>query len=367
MATCAKGKGLPTRTKNSTMGSRKDVCDVLAPFSAGDSLRVYRLQRKGVSLDLHQGLTQPRRPLWQAWLAFVTQQAMGQPTHVLHDPHDGDAFMQVSYRAHQAAADVVYVAPALDESRRTSNAWFRLLDGACMEAASRGIQRVFANLPESGAEVDIFHQAGFSLYSSEDVYVLVGPTARQRTVEEIGLRRQRADDWPALQRLCVAVTPQRVRQAEGGIAVAIDRGGNYQRYVLPANDGDDLLAALTLSVGSLAHWLRVLVHPDTQPGIIDGMVQAGLAFLDTHPPETVYCNVRRYEGGVRGALEGVGFGLYDRRALLVKHTVAWIRASAQDVVPALKGSAEPVPPVYHVNGEPEFQTSNGRLAAKHDA
>jgi hypothetical protein len=349
------------------MGPRKELSDVLAPFSAADSLKVYRLQRRGVSLDLQQGLTQPRRPLWEAWLAFLTQQAMGQPTHVLYDPHEGEAFMQVSYRAHQAAADVVFVAPALDESRRAAKAWFRLLEGACVEAATRGIQRVFANLPESGAEVDVFHQAGFSLYGSEDVYVLAGATSEQRMADGIGLRPQRPEDWPALQRLCVAVTPQRVRQAEGGIAVAIDRGGSYQRYVLPAKDGDDLLAALTLSVGTLAHWLRVIAHPDAQAATIDSLVKSGLSILDPHPPKTVYCNVRKYEGGVRGALEGAGFELYDTRALVVKHTVAWIKASAQDLVPALKGSAEPVPPIYHVNGEPEFQPSNGRLAAKHEA
>jgi hypothetical protein len=349
------------------MVSRKDLIDVLAPFSAGDSLRVYRLQRKGVSLDLQQGLTQPRKPLWEAWLAFLTQQAMGQPTYVLYDPHNGEAFIQVSYRAHQAAADVVYVAPALDESRRASNAWFRLLDGACVAAATRGIQRVFANLPESGAEVDVFYQAGFSLYGSEDVYVLTGATPGQGKAGDMDLRPQRPEDWPALQRLCVAVTPQRVRQAEGGIADAVDRGGTYQRYVLPAKEGNDLLAALTLTVGDLAQWLRVLVHPDAQAATIDGLVRAGLALLDPHPPKTVYCSVRKYEGGVCGALEGAGFDLYDTRTLVVKHTVAWIKASAYDLVPALKGSAEPVPPVYHIGGEPEFQPSNGRLAAKQEA
>jgi hypothetical protein len=293
---------------------------------------------------------------------------MGQPTQVLYDPHhDGEAFIQVSYRAHQAAADVVYVAPALHESRGATNAWYRLLDGACMEAATRGIQRVFANLPESGVEADVFNQAGFSLYGSEDVYVLTGLTPGTSEADQIGLRPQSPEDWPAVQRLCVSVTPQRVRQAEGGIAVAIDMGGNYQRYVLPDKDGDDLLAALTLSLGTLAHWLRVVVRPDTQAASIHSLIRSGLAILDRHPPKTVYCNVRRYEGGMRGALEDAGFELYDTRALVVKHTVAWIKASAQDLVPSLKGSAEPVPPVYHVNGEPELQPSNGRLAAKHEA
>ena len=82
------------------------VRDVFGAFSFGDSVRVYRLQRRGISLDLQRDLTQPNTPLWNAWLAFVTQQAMGRPTYVLYDPHDGEAFVQVHYRPHQAAADV---------------------------------------------------------------------------------------------------------------------------------------------------------------------------------------------------------------------------------------------------------------------
>ena len=50
-----------------------------------------------------------------------------------------------------------------------------------------------------------------------------------------------------------------------------------------------------------------------------------------------------------------------------RHTVAWIKTPAQELAAALAGSAEPVPPAYRINGEPEFKTSNGQLAARHDA
>jgi hypothetical protein len=51
---------------------------------------------------------------------------------------------------------------------------------------------------------------------------------------------------------------------------------------------------------------------------------------------------------------------------MVKHTVAWIKTPLQELVPTLKGGAEPVPPAYHINGEPDFQASNSRLAAKRE-
>ena len=117
---------------------------MFGPFSAGDSLRVYRLQRKGVSFDLQRRLTQPTNPLREAWWAFLTQQAMGQPTYVFSDLWDGEGFIQVRYRPHQAAADVAFLAPSLGERGQAATTWSHLLDGSAVEAARRGIQRIFA-------------------------------------------------------------------------------------------------------------------------------------------------------------------------------------------------------------------------------
>jgi hypothetical protein len=357
------------------LGLERIEGDVFGPFSAGDSFWLYRLQRRGISLNPQRGLTQPHVPLWEAWLAFLTQQAMGQPTYVLYDARDGQAFVQVEYRPHQAAADVTFLAPSLLEDRQATAAWLRLLDGACIEAAGRGIQRVFANVPESGPEADAFHQAGFTLYAGEDIYRLDLPQAGLAEQDEsaaLALRLQRPEDWPAIQKLCVAVTPQRVRQTEGGIGVTTSRARHCQSYVLPASNGEDLVATLTICTGRLAHWLRLLVHPghtiDGHPvEPAEALLRWGVAALNRRPPKPVYCSVRQYESGVRSGLKAVGFAPHTARALTVRHTVAWIKTPAQELAAALAGSAEPVPPAYRINGEPEFNTSNGQLAARHDA
>jgi hypothetical protein len=338
---------------------------MFGPFGAGDSLRVYRLQRKGISLDLQRNLTQTSTPLWEAWLAFLSQQAMGQPTYVLYDLRDGEGFVQVRFRPHQAAADVAFLAPALREGPQAANTWARLLDGACVEAAGRGIQRIFANLPESGTEVDVFNQAGFTLYAGEDIYRLAQPPAIRQGEESIGLRSQRLEDWPAIQKLCVAITPQRVRQAEGGIVVTAGSEKNHERYVLPGENGDDLVAVLSIYTGGQAHWLRLLVHPEARD-VADGLIRWALGALAVQAPHPVYCNVRQYEGGVRAALEAAGFELYATRVLMVRHTLAWSKVSAPEVAPALKSGAEAVPPAYRINGDPELQTPNRGLAATRD-
>jgi hypothetical protein len=329
---------------------------VFGPFSAGDSLRVYRLQRKGISLDLQRSLTQPSTPLWEAWLAFVSQQAMGQPTYVMYDQRDGEGFIQVRYRPHQAAADVAFLAPLLEENHQVAGVWARLLDGACVDAAERGIQRMFANLPHSGTEVDVFHQAGFTLYAGEDIYHLAQPSVDSQDGQASALRPQRPEDWPAIQKLCVAVTPQRVRQAEGGFAITAGKERNCQRYVVPGEDGDDLLAVLSTCTGAQAYWLRLLVHPDATY-VVDSLIGWVQSALATHSVRPIYCNVRQYEGGVRAALVAAGFEVIATRVLMVKQTLALSKASVPELAPVRASGAEAVPPAYRIDGEPE-----GRLA-----
>jgi hypothetical protein len=324
---------------------------------------VYRLQGKGLALDLKRGLIQPKSPLREAWLAYLTQQAMGQPTYVSFDPHFGEAFVQVRFRPHQAAADVAFMAPSLDDSRNATDAWTSLLDGACAETAGRGIQRLFASLPESGAEIEVFHHAGFRPYASEDLYRRLPDAEVLPGGQELSVRSREPDDWPAMQRLCVAITPQQVRQAEGGITLAGGGGSGCQQYVVPGDGEDELLAAFTLCTGGLANWLRMVVHPEAGE-ILDGLLLQAMGLLSNEPPKPLYCNVRRYEGGVRSALDAAGFELFASRSLLVKHTLAWVKSPAFEAVPARAAGVEPVPPGYHINGEPELQPSNGRLAAK---
>lgn len=336
---------------------------MFAPFSPGDSLQVYRLQRRGTSLDLQRNLMHPTKPLTEAWLAFLTQQAMGQPTYVLYDPHDGEAFVQVRYRPHQAVADVTCLAPALEDNHRAAPAWSHLLDGASIEAAGHGIQRVFASLPASGAEVDVFQHAGFTLYAEEDIYRLAPEQFDRSDDPSAALRGQRIDDLPALQKLCVAITPQRVRQAEGGIGLTAASEKNCQRYVLPSAKGDDLLASLTICEGGQVHWLRLLVHPDSRH-LAGDLVDWGLRALAGQPAKPIFCSVRQYENGAREPLEEAGFRLHGTRSLMVRHTVAWVKTPALEAVPALKSRAEAVPPAYRINGEPDLSSPDTRLAAE---
>ena len=49
---------------------------------------------------------------------------------------------------------------------------------------------------------------------------------------------------------------------------------------------------------------------------------------------------------------------------MVKHTVAWIKTPLQESVATITSSAEPVPPAYRLNGEPELAGPDSRLATE---
>lgn len=334
---------------------------MFGPFGLADSLRLYRLQHRGLSLDPVKSLTQPRQPLAQAWLALMSQHAMGQPAFVLYDPHDGEAFLQVEYRPMQAAADISYMAPALTENQRAANAWAALLEGTSVEMAERGIQRLFASLPEGGAEVDPFFQAGFAPYAGEQLFRLDRPASLPAGDLEGLIRAQRLEDLPALQRLSAAVIPQRVRQAEGGIWLAPDKGSNYRRYVVPGEQCDEMAGMLTIASGGSGHWMRVLVHPGVRH-LAKSLITWGLAHVAAQPARPVIVSVRTYEGGIAPALEEIGFELQGERVLLVKHTAAWVKSAVQELVPALTGGARPVPPTYRMTGEPECPVGGFRAS-----
>jgi hypothetical protein len=143
---------------------------------------------------------------------------------------------------------------------------------------------------------------------------------------------------------------------------------------LSSRFGDDLVAVLTICSGKLAHGLRLLVHPEAKRMVdedsadpAEAVLHWGLARLGNQPPKPVYCHVRQYESGIRNGLDIVGFEPYATRSLMVKHTVAWIKTPIQELVPNLKSSAEPVPPTYRINGEPELKRSEGKVAAGSDA
>ncbi len=332
---------------------------MIQPFSFRHYFLIRRLQGKGMSLDLERSLTQPGSPLWAAltsWLPFYFPTLTDIYTYVidgLEQEQRVSGFAQVRERLGRPEADVVYLAPSLS-NEDVQAIWHRLLTYLCAQAGERGTQRLFASVPEGGREVEVFHQAGFAVYTREDIFRLDIALAEPRTCaqfDETALRRcQSRDSW-GLRKLYKSVTPHLVRQAEGLVPRDWGLGlGNWlgwagkEEYVLE-NDRGEINGYLQINEGRIGHWLKLSLHPRAQERV-DELLDYGLSFLTAHHPLPVYCNVREYEGGVKGSLEARGFQFFGRRAIMVKHSTVRVKEPALKLVPALEKRAEATPTPY---------------------
>ena len=303
---------------------------MIRPFGPWDILLISRLQKRGIALSLEDALIQPHRPLLAAYFSPNVY------TCVLSEVEGGrrrEGFAQM--REGRPVAEVVYLAPALSADEEAPAIWRRLLAYLSAEAGRRGIQRLFARLPEDGPEVEAFQQVGFSIYAREDIFRLARAERPSRS-DRIALRRQRpADEW-GLQQLYAAVTPRSVQQSEGLRCWENRRRPRLEGYVLE-EDGE-IVGYLGVGRGRLGHRLRVMLHPRAYERA-DGLIEYGLSLLAEYPPRPIYCSVRRYQGGLRGALEARGFQLFASQAVLVKHIAVRAEKPVVKLVPALEKRA----------------------------
>lgn len=319
-------------------------------FSLRDVLLVKQLQGHGVQLDLEAAILKPHTPLMAALALLLPFDDIGASTYVLDIVEGGRrvrGFAQARERRSGVEGDVVYMAPALAKADEAPAAWRRLLTYLCRMEGRRGVQRLFAKLPEEAdEEIETFRRVGFGVYTQEHLFRL-GSWSAEMPSEAIPLRLRRAQDEWGLNRLYCQAAPRLVQQTEGLAEGSWDsspvgwwRGGRDERYVWEV-DGE-IVGYLRLIGGQKGHWLKALLHHDAQDRAAE-FLRWGLALLADYPPRPVYCSVRGYEAGLQWALKRVGFQPYVTLFLLVKHTTAWAREPERRRVPALERGVEAAP------------------------
>jgi hypothetical protein len=154
----------------------------------------------------------------------------------------------------------------------------------------------------------------------------------------------------ALERLRSSVIPRAVLHAEGGAYVQKDptallpwwKSREIKEYVW--REGSDIVAHVRITVGEEGCWLRPILEP-TVDGLADQLLAESLNLLSSHPARPVYCAVREYEGGVRGALDAVGFEPFASEVLMAKHMTVRARVPVNNLSPALEKSVETATPI----------------------
>jgi len=323
---------------------------VIRPFGLGDLLLLYRLQGRGACLDLCHALAGSEPPAWVALTAPFRGWWGGEVvTYVSRRAGEGSlaGAIQMRRRPGRPEADIVFIAPALEDGEEVAALWHRLLAHCVRQAGERRVQRVFISAPEQAREMlSLFRQAGFSPYTREEVFrgeELVRPVLSQRwQVRPLAS----ADGW-ALQKLYATITPRLVQQAEGGGSPSGDQSlpwrapGPQARFVLAR--GGEIAGLVSVRAGRSGHCLRLWGDFQTS-GEVLALLGQGLAALSAHPPRPIYCLVREYQGGVRGPLVECGFRHVATWSRLVKHTVLRVREPAWRTLPVLEPRPEPTVP-----------------------
>jgi len=324
---------------------------VITPFGLRHTLLVRDLPYDDSVADLRSMLAEPVTPLRAALQGYFLGAHAGAFTYVLRAPGQQTTlcgYAQARVHAPSPAWSLVRMAPTLGGSEDAATVWYRLLLHLCIAAGEKGVQRLYARLPADSPAEEVFRQAGFAIYTHEQVFL--GPTSTGTGRQSPNLRPVRREDTWELQRLHYRLTPRLVLQMEG--ADEGTSGAQPWEALLPGAEQcgalygqtGQMLACLCIASASRGAWLRILVDPDAQSSTAE-LVDHALFLARNDARRPLHCAVREYQGGIRAILEERGFRQTENYSLLVKHTTVRVREPARSRVHALEKRAEIAPTV----------------------
>ena len=119
---------------------------LIRPFGLRDCLKLQRLSRRSVPLQMERHLTQAQSPLWAAVGAPAPWYGTGAATYLYQqtsDPHSLQGFIQAIKRLGRPEADITYIAPRHDAHPHAAACWQTLLEFIAYDAGEHGIQRLY--------------------------------------------------------------------------------------------------------------------------------------------------------------------------------------------------------------------------------
>lgn len=322
------------------------------PPVLNDLRALAELAAHGMELDLERVRLAYTSPLTDALASRVSFGNMGAETFVLYANgrrQHALGVIQARLRKNRPEADITFIAPSLEHDPDAVTTWYRLLAEATNALGETGCQRIYAQVPAGNGAEEVFRQAGFNVFTREDVFVLPAAkvSARQGSLPPATLRRMRKRDaWNVL-RLYSAVTPRPVQNAEamrtteGALGKIEDWWENLNgvSYIFERNN--ILMGIVRVMRGRLASWVRLHLHPQGAP-YADEMVAEMIALVSKTRARPIYVGVRDYEGSIRGALKAAGLEWQLERSHMVKHTTVRVREPVPWLGPVLEKTKIPV-------------------------
>ena len=291
-------------------------------FQLRDLPLVHRLGERGVALEAEAALIDSPHPVRSA----LVNRLVGRQYYTYiwkSDNKDGSAFVQVRCEEDCSTARLIYLGAsgtAEDEEDQNSideGIWLTLLDDLIVATGSRGAHNLIAEVHETGPELPVIRQAGFAVYTRQDIWISDGyrETGNQAELRDI----RELDDWDVFV-LSSNIVPRLIQSVEPN--PPIHTGNNW---VL--REGNELSALVHINDGPVASWMRLFIHPNaqTKPKRI---IQAALAAGQPSEEHPIYCCVRRYQSWLQEPLQEAGFRYWGSQAVMVKHMTKAVKQHA---------------------------------------
>lgn len=348
---------------------------MIRPFRVGDIFLIQRLSGQATRLNTIHALLQPHSALKAALTAVVPWNEAKVTTYVLQqNGHDlaRTGFLQALKRPGRPEADVIMLAPALDNAWGHPAVWEKLLSHYSNEAAQQRIARIYVDAPDQPLPVTTFTHVGFRVYSRQTIWRLISYRAPAPVRMRTGSIRiqTKTDEW-ALQRLYTRMSPTHVQQAEGMLSdntvkpPILDWWQTSIRKSFVFERNGEIQGCIRIAYGRRGVWLQLWIdahHPDND--CINQLIGWSLTVIHQDGVNVpVYIGVREYHGGVGAVLTDYGFAPFTDRAKMVKHLVQWVRNPAPLLAPALESVREVVPAPFvfpedlvRLNYEPVIHT-----------
>ncbi len=316
---------------------------MIRPFALRDLALVRRLSENAVSLHTESALTHNPHPVRDALISMISGDY---PTLICKRGEGGaSGFIQLQVQESSPHAHVFFLSSKNRDSQKNGDnddlnlketIWLALLDQAVAEMGSRGIYSLVAEVNETGDDLPILRQAGFVVYTRQDIWVLDSIDSKSQSTLLLS-PRQSEDDWD-IQVLYANIVPRLVQLVEPLPALTEGEG-----WVL-REDGE-LVAFVHIHTGTIASWMRLFVHPNAESWAQDILAIALRRVMPT-PTHPVFCCVRRYQSWLQGPLERTGFSMLESQAVMVRHTVQHQKKGLSEATAVLETQGIPASAPY---------------------
>lgn len=318
-----------------------------------------RLHQVEIGLNLPDNLIATPSPLTAALIQQLPVNHLGSNVYIYELDKQPMAFLQVRSRNRREEWEVMALGtvgeafldtlkeredlPELEDLEATSkldgqsnqlvlveldDAWNDLLNYMVRHAGEKGVFRIFAKLNSESPELDLFNQLGFHAYTHEQLYYLEHQEHIERPAT-LKMHTQRNKDQWHIQRLYEAVTPTQVQNAEHSDRHSWELPRSYaprstKETAWAVYEGENVAAYIRLLTHRQKHLLTIMNRDSWRDNLPD-LLRFALANIKPGEGVTVYCSVRAYQAEQEAVLEDAGFSYFGKQAVLVKHTVHYIR------------------------------------------